>query len=43
VSSTQLKDGTENSISIKGLNSKDTPSVNFKEIKNGKITAEEKS
>ncbi len=47
VSSTQLKvllkDGTKNLISIKGLDSKDTPSVNFKEIKNGKITAEEKS
>ena len=47
VSSTELKvllkDGTENLISIKGLEKMDTPSVDFKEIKDGRITAEEKS
>ena len=47
VSSTELrvslKDGTENLISIKGLEGISMPSVNLKEIKDGKITAEEKS
>jgi hypothetical protein len=38
-----LRDGTEHRISIKDLNSNKKPSVRFKEVKAGKVLAEEKS
>tara|TARA_B100001063_G_scaffold99040_1_gene92579 strand:- start:3565 stop:7158 length:3594 start_codon:yes stop_codon:yes gene_type:complete len=38
-----LRDGTEHRISIENLNSNKKPSVRFKEVKAGKVLAEEKS